>query len=155
MKVKALSQKNYPAECINPVTKKNEMCVFTDVQMICETMLDFEWPQDLFYRLQVKSGAINKYGYVNSYERAFETAAKNRKWYSWPIKKDWFFTTDLKVIIKAVQDRPAILFLGGHAVLAVEYLASRGMFYVIDPNTDINNSPTLLTRPIKKAGFFV
>jgi len=155
MKVKPLAQKNYPKECLNPVTHKNEMCVSTCVQMICETQLKFTWTQKRFYELQVKAAAISQAGYVNSYERAFLAASKARKWYHRPIKKEWFFTIDHKVIQKALETRPVILFLGGHAVLAVEFLPARNLYSVIDPLLDPEKNPVLLTKAVKRAGFFI
>jgi hypothetical protein len=162
MNVRILEQKDYPKECLNPSSGKNEMCVATCVQMMCEQHLNFRWSQRDFYHLMLDNQCIGQSGYVNSYEKCYFILSKNRKWYQKSDKKDWVFTTNREVIIKALQDRPVILFVSGHAwynaggaVLAIEYLPARGLFSVVDPYLKPEQNPVLLQRPIKRAGFYL
>lgn len=155
MKVRILAQKDYPKECLNPITGKNEMCVATCVQMMCESMLNFRWTQKEYYEIMRKTLCIGQSGYVNSYEKAYSVLSTHRKWWQRGQKREWVFTNDLAAIIKAVETRPVILFLGGHAVLAVEYIRAREMFSVVDPYLKPESNPIILTRPIRRAGFFL
>jgi peptidase C39-like protein len=155
MKTRILAQNDYPKECLNPITGKNEMCVATNLHMMCETLLNYRWTQKEFYEIMRKTLCISQSGYVNSYEKAYYVLSMHRKWWQRSQKREWVFTNDMQAIIKALETRPVILFLGGHAVLATEYIRAREMFSVVDPYLKPASNPIILTRPIRRAGFFL
>jgi hypothetical protein len=150
MKIQELCQFDYPKESIDPTTSKKGTCVLTCLQMSLSYLFGRTWSQQEFYDKLVKLGIIRRDAYVHSYERAYDAfkPAMSRS-------GKWFFSDDRSDALKQIEkENPVFLYLGGHCILGESFDEETNKLGIVDPYYRFDKARHVLTRSIKRVGYF-